>query len=72
MQTQKISSNDQLPINYIKGFYEWPDSWMGFDEDLLVILIHHQNKGLKKPTNSILTITHIALKDGGNSNQIQR
>ena len=35
MQTQRISSNDQTPTHYSKGFYEWPDSWMGFDEDLI-------------------------------------
>ena len=35
MQTQNTSSSDQLPIQYSKGFYEWPDSWMGFDEDLI-------------------------------------
>lgn len=25
---------DTAPLAYSKDFYEWPDSWMGFDEDL--------------------------------------
>jgi len=35
MKKKKAPSPDQTPTQYSKGFYEWPDSWMGFDEDLV-------------------------------------
>jgi DNA repair ATPase RecN len=36
MQSKKIvSTTDKVPLLYSKDFYEWPDSWMGFDEDLI-------------------------------------
>ena len=36
MQLEKIvSAIDKTPLLYSKDFYEWPDAWMGFDEDLI-------------------------------------
>ena len=36
MRAGKITSAiDKTPLLYSKDFYEWPDSWMGFDEDLV-------------------------------------
>jgi hypothetical protein len=30
----KKEPKDSMPIQYCKDFYKWPDSWMGFDEDI--------------------------------------
>jgi hypothetical protein len=31
----KDSLIDQVPLLYSKDFYQWPEAWMGFDEDLI-------------------------------------
>ena len=36
MRVEKIDSTiDKMPLLYSKDFYEWPDAWMGFDEDII-------------------------------------
>lgn len=61
MQTEKIiSAAGNVPLLYSKDFYEWPDAWMGFDEDLFTGNIILQafapfiknlvNEGLSKKT----------------------
>ncbi len=36
MHLEKIASEiDKIPLLYSKDFYEWPEAWMGFDEDLI-------------------------------------